>query len=148
MRNPKKLFAKLAKKKQDSRLDACVNNMCDDANLTAVFRNVEEIRLENRPTPSNLKSDQVLIRMNSVGICGTEIHLLTHGTFANFEVTSPLALGHEGAGVVVKIGTEVSNLSIGDKVAIEPVIPCRKCRHCKSGNYNLCQVSIAYVYAS
>lgn len=76
--------------------------------------------------------------MDSVGICGSDVHYLTHGRIGNFIVTKPMIIGHEAAGVVAKIGKTVKHLQVGDRVAIEPGVPCRICDHCKNGKYNLC----------
>jgi len=81
---------------------------------------------------------EVLIRIKAVGICGSDIHYYQHGKIGNFVVEKPIILGHEAAGEVVEVGEGVSDLKPGDRVAIEPQVPCRKCRYCKSGRYNLC----------
>lgn len=81
----------------------------------------------------------VLIAVRSVGICGSDVHYWQHGRIGDFVVESPLVLGHESAGVVEQVGAEVTDLDPGDRVAIEPGVPCRRCALCKSGRYNLCE---------
>lgn len=76
--------------------------------------------------------------MDCVGICGSDVHYLAHGRCGPFVVEKPMVIGHEAAGVVVKIGAGVKNLQVGDRVAIEPGVPCRVCSLCKQGRYNLC----------
>lgn len=76
--------------------------------------------------------------MDSVGICGSDVHYLVHGRIADFIVTKPMIIGHEAAGVVHKVGAAVKHLKVGDRVAIEPGVPCRYCDHCRNGKYNLC----------
>lgn len=76
--------------------------------------------------------------MDSVGICGSDVHYLAHGRIGDFVMTGPMIIGHEAAGVVAKVGAAVSTLKVGDRVAIEPGVPCRLCEHCKTGRYNLC----------
>lgn len=76
--------------------------------------------------------------MDCVGICGSDVHYLVHGRIAHFVVEKPMIIGHEASGVVYKIGKSVKNLKIGDRVAIEPGVPCRTCDFCKFGKYNLC----------
>ncbi|UYV69013.1 SORD [Cordylochernes scorpioides] len=76
--------------------------------------------------------------MHSVGICGSDVHYLRDGKLANFVVEGPMVLGHESSGTVVEVGPGVSHLKLGDRVAIEPGVPCRSCRLCKLGKYNLC----------
>ncbi|XP_017868649.1 PREDICTED: sorbitol dehydrogenase-like [Drosophila arizonae] len=106
-------------------------------NLTAVLHGIEDMRLEQRPIP-NISPEEVLIAMDSVGICGSDVHYLTKGRIGHFVVTKPMVIGHESAGVVAKVGSKVKNLAVGDRVAIEPGVPCYKCDHCKQGSYNLC----------
>jgi L-iditol 2-dehydrogenase len=81
---------------------------------------------------------EVLVKMKSVGICGSDIHYYEHGRIGDFVVEEPMVLGHECAGEVVGLGAEVSSLQIGETVALEPGIPCRRCKHCLGGRYNLC----------
>ncbi len=82
--------------------------------------------------------DEVLVKVKRVGICGSDVHYYEHGRIGNFIIEKPLILGHEAAGEVVAVGADVKNLKIGDRVAMEPGIPCRKCKFCKTGRYNLC----------
>jgi hypothetical protein len=60
------------------------------------------------------------------------------GRIGDFILTSPIVLGHESSGTVVEIGSNVKNVKVGDRVAIEPGVPCRHCDYCRSGSYNLC----------
>jgi len=89
------------------------------------------------PLPS-LTPNEVLIKVKAVGICGSDIEYFKSGRIGNFVVESPLILGHEVSGEVVDIGRDVTSLRIGDRVALEPGIPCGKCVFCRSGRYNLC----------
>lgn len=106
-------------------------------NLTAILYKVDDIRLEQTPVPEPADG-QVLLKMDSVGICGSDVHYWTHGAIGDFIVKAPMILGHEAAGIVCKVGPNVKNLQVGDKVAIEPGVPCRACNFCKTGVYNLC----------
>ncbi|RZF49120.1 hypothetical protein LSTR_LSTR008406 [Laodelphax striatellus] len=106
-------------------------------NLTAILYKKEDLRLEEKPIPE-IQDDEVLIKMACVGICGSDVHYLVHGRIADFVVDSPMIIGHEASGTVVKAGKDVSHLKKGDRVAIEPGVSCRKCRICKEGRYNLC----------
>jgi len=107
-------------------------------NLTAVLHKTGDLRLEQRPIPEP-QEHEVLLRMSAVGICGSDVHYLVRGHIGDFVVKSPMVLGHEAAGVVVKCGGKVKNLKPGDRVAIEPGVPCRMCDYCKGGKYNLCR---------
>jgi len=106
-------------------------------NQSAVLTELKHIKLENRPRPKPGPT-QVVIQMKSVGICGSDVHYYAHGSCGIFKVNGPIVLGHECSGVVAEIGSKVQNLKPGDRVALEPGIPCRYCIQCRTGNYNLC----------
>ncbi|XP_053697811.1 sorbitol dehydrogenase-like [Sabethes cyaneus] len=110
-------------------------------NLTAVLHGVEDLRLEQRPIPTP-KDDEVLLEMDSVGICGSDVHYLAHGRIGDFILRKPMIIGHEASGIVAKVGSKVKHLQIGDRVAIEPGYGCRVCDYCKAGRYNLCDEMI------
>lgn len=94
-----------------------------------------EMREISVPVP---KEDQVLIKLEYVGICGSDVHYLEHGRIGDFIVEGDFILGHECSGIVTETGKNVKQLKVGDKVALEPGIPCGHCEFCKSGRYNLC----------
>ncbi|XP_035698613.1 sorbitol dehydrogenase-like [Branchiostoma floridae] len=77
--------------------------------------------------------------MHSVGICGSDVHFWTEGVVGPFVVKAPMVLGHEGSGTVSELGEGVTHLKVGDRVAMEPGVPCRYCTACKGGRYNLCK---------
>ncbi|QAV69663.1 NAD(P)-dependent alcohol dehydrogenase [Salinibacterium sp. UTAS2018] len=85
-----------------------------------------------------LASDQVLVRIAAVGVCGSDVHYFHEGRIGDFVVDAPLILGHEASGTIVAVGTEVSADRIGERVSIEPQRACRICTQCKRGRYNLC----------
>lgn len=84
-----------------------------------------------------VRDHEVLIRMKVCGVCGSDVHFYEHGE-PEFPDVYPFILGHEGAGEVVRVGAAVGTLAVGDRVAIEPGIPCRTCEWCTGGRYNLC----------
>jgi len=102
-----------------------------------VLHAVNDIRLDKRPTPKPGPYD-VLVAVRSVGICGSDVHYWTHGRIGPFILNAPMILGHESAGQVVAVGEKVTNLKAGDRITMEPGVPCRRCVHCKTGKYNLC----------
>lgn len=106
-------------------------------NLTAVLYGIEDMRLEQRPIPE-ISDNEVLLAMDCVGICGSDVHYLVNGRIGDFIVTKPMIIGHEAAGVVAKVGAKVKHLKVGDRCAIEPGVPCYVCDFCKGGSYNLC----------
>nr|XP_032640405.1 sorbitol dehydrogenase isoform X2 [Chelonoidis abingdonii] len=80
---------------------------------------------------------EVLLRMHSVGICGSDVHYWQHGRIGDFIVKKPMVLGHEASGTVIKVGSSVTHLKPGDRVAIEPGAPRDIDEFCKIGRYNL-----------
>lgn len=89
------------------------------------------------PVPA-AKEKEVLIKVDAVGICGSDVHYFQHGRIGDFVVEGDFILGHECAGEVVEVGSDVKSLKVGDRVALEPGKTCGKCEFCKSGLYNLC----------
>lgn len=87
------------------------------------------------PTPG---PGEVLVKVTDVGICGSDIHWYQHGRMGDRAVEEPLVLGHESAGRVVEVGDAVADRGVGDRVAIEPGVPCGECAYCRQGMYNLC----------
>lgn len=106
-------------------------------NLAAVLHKEFDLRLEKKPVPEP-GHGEVLIQMGCVGICGSDVHYYEHGRVGDFIVKSPMIIGHEASGTVAKVGPGVKDLKQGDRVAIEPGVPCRRCSFCKEGRYNLC----------
>ncbi|MEV2246567.1 zinc-dependent alcohol dehydrogenase family protein [Streptomyces sp. NPDC049970] len=84
------------------------------------------------PTPG---PREVVVSVASCGLCGTDLHIL-QGEFAP---SLPLVPGHEFAGEIVGVGRDVTELSIGDRVAVDPSLHCHECRYCRSGRGNLCE---------
>ncbi|NAZ86166.1 NAD(P)-dependent alcohol dehydrogenase [Kineococcus indalonis] len=95
------------------------------------------VELQERPVPTPA-ADEVLVRVASVGVCGSDVHYYKEGRIGDFVVEQPLVLGHEVSGQVVAAGRDVPQERVGERVAIDPQVPCRHCRACKSGRMNLC----------
>jgi L-iditol 2-dehydrogenase len=104
-----------------------------------------DLRLHEEPVPQLTRPDEVLIKIAAVGICGSDCHFYERGRIGPFVVKEPLILGHECAGVVVEAGREVTHLQPGDRVTIEPGIPCRRCRRCREGRYNICETEVVFM---
>ncbi len=104
----------------------------------AVMDGIGKMRIENRRIPQ-IKENEVLVKMEYVGICGSDLHYYENGRIGNFIVQPPFVLGHEPGGVVVETGAQVTHLKPGDRVALEPGKTCGKCEFCKQGKYNLCK---------
>jgi L-iditol 2-dehydrogenase len=97
-----------------------------------------DLRIEEVSVPEPA-SDEVLIRIDTNGICGSDIHFFERGELGPFKVTKPYSPGHEACGVVVAVGSDIKGVDEGTRVAVEPGIPCRRCELCKKGRYNLCE---------
>jgi L-iditol 2-dehydrogenase len=95
------------------------------------------VELQSVPVPS-LKSDEVLVRIAAVGVCGSDVHYYHEGRIGDFVVDEPMILGHEASGVITAVGSAVAADRVGERVAIEPQRACRVCEQCKRGAYNLC----------
>ncbi len=93
------------------------------------------VKKVKKPAP---QKDEVLIKVHCIGICGSDVHYYEHGKIGRYVVEQPLILGHELAGEVVDVGEAVTNVTIGERVAVEPGVACGRCEYCKSGRYNLC----------
>lgn len=89
------------------------------------------------PVPE-IGEEDVLIKVEAVGICGSDMHYYQHGKIGSFIVDGDFILGHEAAGKVVEVGAKVKDLKVGDRVAMEPGVTCGKCEFCVTGKYNLC----------
>ena len=105
---------------------------------TAVMTDIRKVRIEEREKPVP-KEGEVLVKVEYVGICGSDLHYYESGRIGNFIVEPPFVLGHEAGGTVVEVGSGVSHLKVGDRVALEPGKTCGHCEHCKEGKYNLCE---------
>lgn len=108
-----------------------------------VIHGAEDLRLEERDVPT-LTDNQVQVRVKAGGICGSDLHYFLHGRIGDFVIREPLIPGHEIAGEVVAVGSAVSSVVAGDKVAIHPGRSCGRCLACREGRPNLCQ-SVFYM---
>jgi L-iditol 2-dehydrogenase len=111
--------------------------MIPDTMKAAVLHGVGDVRVEARPVPQP-SPGEVLVRVRSVGTCGSDVHYYEHGRIGDFVVERPLVLGHEPSGVVVARGDDADRHEIGQRVALEPGVPCSACAQCSLGRYNLC----------
>ncbi|KAF8636933.1 hypothetical protein AX17_003184 [Amanita inopinata Kibby_2008] len=106
--------------------------------LAAVLRGPKDLVIEDRtlhrPPPTSCQVSVV-----ATGLCGSDLHYYKHGRNGDFAVRAPLVLGHESAGIITQVGSEVTHLRPGQRVAIECGIMCTKCEFCLKGRYNLCR---------
>jgi len=112
----------------------------------AIWHGRQDIRVENIPEPPSPPPGQVKIEVRWCGICGTDLHEYLGGPLKipvdaphpMTGVQSPVILGHELAGKIVEIGSDIDNLKVGDRVATQTLIGCLECQWCKSGLMGLC----------
>lgn len=100
---------------------------------------IRQMEMREIPEPALTGLKDVRIRMISMGVCGSDIHYYTRGRIGSQIVEYPFAVGHEGAGIVVETGTGVTRVKKGDKIAIDPAMPCWLCDQCLSGRHHTCR---------
>lgn len=103
----------------------------------AVMNGVGKMGFVEREIPQPA-DNEVLVKLEYVGICGSDMHYYETGRIGDYVVEPPFVLGHEPGGVVVEIGKNVTHLKVGDRVALEPGKTCGHCEYCREGKYNLC----------
>ncbi|AEY95291.1 FABR229Cp [Eremothecium gossypii FDAG1] len=113
--------------------------MSSSMQQAVVLREKGAIVYEHRPVPVIEDPHYVKVKIEKTGICGSDVHYYLHGSIGPFVVRSPMVLGHESSGTVVEVGSDVTRVRIGDRVAIEPGVPSRYSEETKSGHYNLCR---------
>jgi len=103
----------------------------------AIMLSIGKMGFEQRNIPK-VKDNEVLVKLEYVGICGSDLHYYETGAIGDYVVKPPFVLGHEPGGTVVEVGKNVKHLKVGDRVALEPGKTCGHCEFCKTGRYNLC----------
>ncbi|KAJ5814551.1 hypothetical protein N7474_006328 [Penicillium riverlandense] len=109
-----------------------------ETNRSFVLRAIKDVVFEDRSVLPLRDPWDVRIHVAQTGICGSDVHYWQRGRIGDFILRSPIVLGHESSGTVVEVGPAVRNVKVGDRVAVEPGVPCRHCNYCRSGSYNLC----------
>ncbi|KAK3220814.1 hypothetical protein Dsin_014784 [Dipteronia sinensis] len=109
----------------------------EEKNVAAWLLGIKTLQLQPYHLPP-LGPQDVKVRIKALGICGSDVHHFKTMRCANFIVKKPMVIGHECAGFIEEIGSEVKSLQVGDRVALEPGISCGRCILCKNGSYNLC----------
>src|SRR3712207_9286481 len=103
----------------------------------AVMNGIGQMGFIERPIPQPA-DNEVLVKLEYVGICGSDMHYYETGRIGDYIVKPPFVLGHEPGGTVVEVGKGVKHLKVGDRVALEPGKTCGHCEFCREGKYNLC----------
>ena len=101
------------------------------------FLGKQQFEVRETEIPSIGPKD-VLVKVAACGICGTDVHIY-HGDKGSADVTPPVVLGHELAGVVEAVGADVTAVQVGDHVSVDPNIYCGKCHYCQIGKKQLCE---------
>lgn len=103
----------------------------------AVMNGIGQMGFTERTIPQPA-DNEVLVKLEYVGICGSDMHYYETGRIGDYIVKPPFVLGHEPGGTVVEVGKNVRHLKVGDRVALEPGKTCGHCEFCREGKYNLC----------
>lgn len=111
--------------------------------LAARLYGARDMRIDEVPEAAAPRPGEVLIEVTAVGICGSDLHTYQDGHIGSTTIQSPVALGHEFSGIVLATGGDARDglhqpLSVGQRVAVEPTVPCWHCENCEAGNPNLC----------
>jgi L-iditol 2-dehydrogenase len=104
-----------------------------------VLTGIRKVEIAEVPDASITSETDVLLRIKSVGVCGSDVHYYTTGRIGSQVVQYPFAVGHECSGIVEQVGRAVTNVRPGDRVAVEPAMPCFVCDQCKSGRPHTCR---------
>ncbi|WOO80325.1 L-arabinitol 4-dehydrogenase [Vanrija pseudolonga] len=109
------------------------------ANIACAYTPAHEVLMINKPVPVARKGEAI-VHVKATGICGSDVHFWKHGHIGPMVVTDVNGAGHESAGEVIAIGEGVTNVAVGDRVAIEAGVPCGQadCYECRIGRYNAC----------
>jgi len=100
---------------------------------------LRQLQLCEVDDPSLTQPEDVLIRMQAVGVCGSDVHYYNSGRIGSQIVQFPFTVGHEGAGIVEAVAPGVTRVRPGDRIAVEPAISCRQCDQCRQGREHTCR---------
>lgn len=104
-----------------------------------VLAGIEQVALTELPDPVREKDSDVLLQVGVVGVCGSDVHYYRTGRIGSQVVEYPYRVGHEFAGTVLEIGPSVTNVKPGDRVAVDPAMPCGACDQCRVGRRHTCR---------
>ncbi|WFD03675.1 hypothetical protein MOBT1_002368 [Malassezia obtusa] len=107
-------------------------------NQSYVLLDIEKTVFEDRAV-APLQPHEVRVNVRQTGLCGSDCHYKSHGRIGDFVVRAPMVLGHESSGIVTAVGRDVTSRKVGDRVALEPGVPCCACARCLAGDYNHCE---------
>jgi L-iditol 2-dehydrogenase len=105
----------------------------------AHFTGLKKVEIVELPMPKPGRPDDVLLRIERVGVCGSDVHYYREGRIGEQALIYPATVGHECAGTVVETGAEVAHVRPGDHVAVDPAVVCGTCDQCRQGRPNTCR---------
>ena len=105
--------------------------------MCLVLHAPEDLRLDEQDA-GEVGAGQVLVKVDKGGICGSDLHYFNHGGFGTVRIKEPMVLGHEVAGIVAEVAPDVTDVKVGDRVAVNPSRPCARCKYCLEGMPNQC----------
>lgn len=105
----------------------------------AYLTGIRRIEIRDVPAPRVERADDVLIRLDTIGVCGSDLHYYRDGKIGVQVVKFPFAVGHECAGTVADAGTDAGELKPGTRVTVDPLVPCGGCDQCRAGRENTCR---------
>ena len=105
----------------------------------ALLTGIEQFEIRLVPDPKIIHESDVLVRIKTVGVCGSDIHYYTSGRIGFQVVQFPFIIGHEASGIVEKTGTKVTRVTPGQRIAIDPALSCGHCDQCKAGREHTCR---------
>ena len=115
-------------------------NCVQKTTMKAVYlTSLRQMEVGQAPAPRINGPHDVLLRVDTLGVCGSDIHYYTQGRIGPQAAPFPLILGHELAATVMELGAEVKNLHSGQRVAVDPLIPCGECDQCRAGRQHTCR---------
>jgi L-iditol 2-dehydrogenase len=106
---------------------------------TMMLTGIGKMEMHETPDPEITDGTGVKIKMKVTGVCGSDIHYYQNGKIGSQVINYPFPVGHEGAGIVVAVGKDVKSVRPGDRIAIEPAMPCHECDQCLSGREHTCR---------
>jgi len=105
----------------------------------ALLTGIKKFEIRDQPVPELKDEHDVLIKIKTVGVCGSDIHYYTAGRIGSQTVQFPFVIGHEASGIVERVGSKVERVKPGQRIAVEPAVSCGRCDQCRSGRENTCR---------
>lgn len=103
-----------------------------------VVHQPHDLRVEDHEAAAAPAPGEVRVRIERGGICGSDLHYYHQGGFGAVRLKEPMILGHEAAGTVIDVGADITLAKVGDRAALNPSMPCGRCRYCLQGTRNQC----------